>query len=58
MTPYERLPQITFNGFIPYEPGGVKLNYSTEFVRFDRDLDDNVYLNDDGSVWGDAPTHI
>ena len=33
----------------------MKLNYSTEFVRFDRDLDDNVYLNDDGSVWGRRP---
>ena len=55
ITPYDRLPQITFNGFLPYNPGGLKLDYSTEFVRFDRDLDENVYFNDDGSIRGQRP---
>ncbi|MBN0126758.1 LPS assembly protein LptD, partial [Pseudomonas aeruginosa] len=55
VTPYNRLPQVTFDGFLPYEPGGLKFNYSTEFVRFDRDLDENTYLNDDGSIQGKRP---
>lgn len=56
VTPYNRLPQVTFDGFLPYEPGGLKFNYSTEFVRFDRDLDENTYLNDDGSIQGKRRT--
>ncbi|MFB8712356.1 LPS assembly protein LptD, partial [Enterococcus faecalis] len=52
VTPYDRLPQVTFDGFLPYEPGGLKLDYKTEFVRFDRNLDDKTYFNDDGSIRG------
>lgn len=36
VTPYNRLPQVTFDGFLPYNPGGLKFDYKTEFVRFDR----------------------
>ncbi len=30
----------------------MKLDYKTEFVRFDRNLDDKTYFNDDGSIRG------
>ncbi|MFO6374171.1 LPS-assembly protein LptD, partial [Pseudomonas aeruginosa] len=55
VTPYDRLPQITFDGFLPYNPGGMQFTYGTEFVRFDRDLDENIYFNDDGSIRGKRP---
>lgn len=38
ITPYDRLPQLTLTGKLPFEPGGLNFNYDTEFVRFDRDL--------------------
>jgi LPS-assembly protein len=30
ITPYNKLPQITFNGALPYHPGGVDFSYDTE----------------------------
>jgi len=39
ITPYNRLPQITFNGSLPYHPGGLNFAYDAEAVRFDRDLE-------------------
>ncbi|MGB8972037.1 MAG: LPS-assembly protein LptD, partial [Pseudomonas capeferrum] len=48
ITPYDRLPQITFNGKLPFEPGGLNLAYETEAVRFDRDLKDDLVFNKDG----------
>ena len=50
ITPYNRLPQITFNGALPYHPGGLNFAYNTEIVRFDRDLNNGIYTNEDG-VW-------
>ncbi|AUY34430.1 LPS-assembly protein LptD [Pseudomonas soli] len=47
-TPYDRLPQITFNGMLPYHPGGFDLTYDSEAVRFDRDLKDDFVLDKDG----------
>ncbi|NBA97729.1 LPS-assembly protein LptD [Pseudomonas sp. R5(2019)] len=48
ITPYDRLPQITFNGALPVHPGGLEFSYNTEFVRFDRDLRTGDYINDQG----------
>ncbi|CRM15107.1 MULTISPECIES: LPS-assembly protein LptD [Pseudomonas] len=48
ITPYDRLPQITFNGALPYHPGGLDFNYETEAVRFERDLLTGNYLDKDG----------
>ncbi|TNF85046.1 LPS-assembly protein LptD [Pseudomonas sp. ICMP22404] len=48
ITPYDRLPQITFNGFLPQHPGGLDFAYNTEFVRFDRDLRSGMYKDKDG----------
>ncbi|WP_207887550.1 LPS-assembly protein LptD [Pseudomonas sp. 30_B] len=55
VTPYDRLPQLTLNGALPFNPGGAKFTYGTEAVRFDRDLDETVYLNDDGTIKGTRP---
>jgi LPS-assembly protein len=33
ITPYGRLPQITFNGQLPYHPEGLNFDYETELVR-------------------------
>ena len=48
ITPYNRMPQITFNGALPYNPGGMEFTYRTEAVRFERDLRKGRYLNEDG----------
>ncbi|MCJ1886705.1 LPS-assembly protein LptD [Pseudomonas sp. LA21] len=55
VTPYDRLPQLTLNGALPFNPGGAQFTYGTEAVRFDRDLDETVYLNDDGTIKGTRP---
>lgn len=55
VTPYDRLPQLTLNGFLPYHPGGLNFNYSMEAVRFDRDLDDQVYYDQDWNYLGSRP---
>lgn len=48
ITPYNRLPQITFNGSLPYHPGGLNFAYDTEAVRFDRDLETGSFTDKDG----------
>lgn len=49
ITPYDRLPQITVNGSLPYHPGGLQFDYETEAVRFDRDLRNGTYIDQDGN---------
>ncbi|NIF26194.1 LPS-assembly protein LptD [Pantoea sp. Tr-811] len=49
ITPYNRLPQITFDGMLPYHPGGFDFSYQTEAVRFDRDLKDDLVFDKDGN---------
>jgi LPS-assembly protein len=48
ITPYDRLPQITFNGTLPFQPAGLNFSYETEAVRFDRDLRSGRVLDKDG----------
>ena len=48
ITPYGRLPQITFNGQLPYHPEGLNFDYETELVRFDRDLRSGTFVQEDG----------
>ncbi|MNQ20928.1 LPS-assembly protein LptD precursor [compost metagenome] len=57
LTPYNRLPQITLNGALPFQPGGLNLSYGSELVRFDRDLRDGFFINEEGvaeQAWYDA----
>ncbi|MCE5984387.1 MULTISPECIES: LPS-assembly protein LptD [unclassified Pseudomonas] len=49
ITPYDRLPQITFNGMLPYHPGGFDFSYETEAVRFDRNLKNDLVFDEDGN---------
>jgi LPS-assembly protein len=48
ITPYDRLPQITLAGMLPFHPGGFDLSYETEAVRFDRDLKNDFVRDKDG----------
>ncbi|WP_434773157.1 LPS-assembly protein LptD [Pseudomonas entomophila] len=49
ITPYDRLPQITFNGMLPYHPNGLDFSYETEAVRFERDLKNDFVLDKNGN---------
>ncbi len=49
ITPYDRLPQITFNGRLPFHPAGLDFAYKTEAVRFERDLKNDVVLDKFGN---------
>ncbi|MGE8413737.1 MAG: LPS-assembly protein LptD [Pseudomonas sp.] len=48
ITPYDKLPQITFNGSLPYHPEGLDFTYETELVRFERDLQKGNFFDKDG----------
>ncbi|UVH48325.1 LPS-assembly protein LptD [Pseudomonas sp. CBSPBW29] len=50
ITPYNRLPQLTFNGTLPYHPGGLNFAYETEAVRFDRDLESGTFKDENGDT--------
>jgi LPS-assembly protein len=58
ITPYDRLPQLNFNGSLPYHPGGLDFSYKTEVVRFDRDLENGTYTDEDGNVSPRLDTNI
>jgi LPS-assembly protein len=58
ITPYDRLPQITFDGALPYHPGGLDFAYNTELVRFDRDLQKGSFTNEDGEVEPRLDTNV
>jgi len=48
ITPYERLPQLTLNGALPFQPGGLRFAYNTEFVSFQRSLRDGNFFDKNG----------
>lgn len=54
ITPYNRLPQITLDGVVPVEAGGLKMTYASELVRFDRDLRKGYFTDEDGNTGTDA----
>ncbi|WPC04674.1 LPS-assembly protein LptD [Pseudomonas benzenivorans] len=57
ITPYNRLPQITLDGKLPFHPAGLDFSYGSELVRFDRDLRSGNFINEDGvaeQLWYDA----
>ena len=49
ITPYERLPQLTLDGRLPFQPGGLNFAYKTEFVSFQRSLRSGNFINEDGN---------
>ncbi|WP_147479694.1 LPS-assembly protein LptD, partial [Pseudomonas amygdali] len=58
ITPYNRLPQLMVNGTLPYSPGGLKFDYQTEAVRFDRDLRNGVFVDEDGNFENRLDTNV
>ena len=48
ITPYARLPQLTLDGTLPFNPAGFKFDYQSELVRFDRDLRTGNFVDEDG----------
>lgn len=56
ITPYNRLPQLTLDGTLPVDAGGLKFDYSTEFVRFERSLRNGDFTDEDGktTAWNDT----
>ncbi|MDY7219907.1 LPS-assembly protein LptD [Denitrificimonas sp. JX-1] len=38
ITPYDRLPEFSLIGALPYQPAGLRMSYKTEWTRFDRSL--------------------
>ena len=48
ITPYSRLPQISLDGIVPVEAGGLQMTYATELARFDRDLRKGNYTDENG----------
>ncbi|MBB3102085.1 LPS-assembly protein LptD [Azomonas macrocytogenes] len=49
ITPYDRLPQLSLNGTLPFQPGGLSLSYDTEFVKFERNLRSGDFINENGN---------
>jgi len=50
ITPYDRLPQLTLNGVVPTHPGGLEISYDTEMVRFERDLKNGNFTDENGLI--------
>ena len=48
VTPYNRLPQLTLDGVLPFKPAGLNFSYGTEYVRFDRDLRNGQFSDENG----------
>lgn len=58
ITPYNRLPQITFNGSLPYHPADLNFTYETEAVRFERSLETGTFSDKDGNVSNRLDTNV
>lgn len=56
ITPYDKLPQFSLIGALPYQPAGLKMTYQTEWTRFDRSLRKGQYRDQDDipSPWNDT----
>ena len=56
ITPYDRLPQFSLNGALPYKPAGLQMAYQTEWTRFDRSLRKGLFSDQDGLLtpWNDT----
>ncbi|MDF3195718.1 LPS-assembly protein LptD [Pseudomonas sp. 1928-m] len=48
ITPYNRLPQLALEGELPFEPAGLNLSYGAEYVRFDRNLRNGQFSDENG----------
>lgn len=55
ITPYDRLPQFSLAGALPYQPAGLQMTYKTEWARFDRSLKKGYYHDKDYNPVTDSP---
>ncbi|WP_437880212.1 LPS-assembly protein LptD [Pseudomonas sp. LRF_L74] len=55
ITPYNKLPQVSINGSLPFNPAGLQFTYGAEAVRFERSLRNGNYIDEDGNpeTWYD-----
>ncbi|WKN21583.1 LPS-assembly protein LptD [Azotobacter vinelandii] len=49
-TPYDILPQVSLDGFLPYRPYGLYFTYGTEYAKFERDLRTGFFTDEDGNT--------
>ncbi len=56
ITPYDRLPQLSLDGRLPWEPSGVVASYNAEYVSFERNLRNGNFTDESGtaSLWYDS----
>lgn len=56
VTPYDRMPQLTLNGKLPFQPVGLQMSYGSELVRFDRNLRNGNFIDENGNAtpWYDT----
>src|SRR5690606_13366757 len=55
VTPYDRLPQFTLNGRLPFNPGGLVFGDGAEYVQFERSLRSGRYLDKQGGPVSSNP---
>ena len=48
ITPYDRMPQLALDGTLPFNPAGLRFDYETELVRFERDLRKGLFFDEYG----------
>lgn len=56
ITPYDRLPQLTLSGTLPFHPGGLRFTHDSELVSFQRSLKSGFYTDQNGNpdeLWYD-----
>ena len=55
ITPYDRRPHLMFNGELPFQPGGLIFDYSSEFIQFQRNLRSGYFIDNNGisQQWND-----
>jgi len=48
ITPYERLPELSLAGTLPFAPGGLQLGYQGQYTNFTRDLRHGNFIDKNG----------
>ncbi len=58
VTPYNRMPQLSIQGALPYQPMGLRFTGAAEAVRFERSLRKGNFTDVDGNVSARPDTRI
>src|SRR5690606_16146639 len=46
--PYDRLPQLSIDGQLPFQPAGAQFSYGAEYVSFKRSLRNGDFVDENG----------